>query len=69
MDCRRRPKMNPCEKYIYSYVKLKTKDLDTVYEDYIIQLVGELGLNILKYHDLVESCGVINGRQLYVLKK
>lgn len=58
------------DKYVdiaYDIVKQECEGLDSIYEDYIIQLVGESGLNILKTFDLLETCGVINGRQLYVL--
>lgn len=38
-----------------------------MYEDFIIRLVGEFGLQALKESNLIETCGVINGRQLYVI--
>lgn len=53
--------------HIYEIVKNDTLGLDSVYEDYIKQMVGVYGLNSLIEHRLVESCGVINGRRLYVL--
>ena len=43
------------------------KDMDSIYEDYIVSLVGNCGLAALKRAGLVESCGVLNCRQLYVL--
>lgn len=52
---------------IYNIVKNECEGLDSVYEDYIISLVGLYGLLILKGRNLVETCGVVNGRQLYVL--
>ena len=52
---------------IYKIVKNECKGLDSVYEDYIIELVGVYGLLILKAHRLIETCGVVHGRQLYVL--
>ena len=52
---------------IYRIVKNECEGLDSVYEDYIISLVGLYGLLILKGRNLIETCGVINGRQLYVL--
>ena len=51
----------------YDIVKRECEGLDFIYEDYIIKLVGELGLYDLKKDGLLESCGVINGRRLYVL--
>ena len=53
--------------HIYEIVKNDTLGLDSVYGDYIKQMVGVYGLNSLIEHRLVESCGVINGRRLYVL--
>ena len=53
--------------YVYGYVKHCSKGMDAIYEDYILHLVGITGLNSLKENNLVEPCGVVNGRQLYVL--
>lgn len=52
---------------IYKIVKNECEGLDSVYEDYIISLVGLYGLLQLKGNHLIETCGVVNGRQLYVL--
>jgi hypothetical protein len=41
--------------------------MDSIYGDYIQHLVGICGLNALIANHLVESCGVVYGRQLYVL--
>lgn len=54
-------------KYIYLTLRAETFNLDSVYEDYIIQLVGTTGLEELKKANLIESCGVVNGRQLYTV--
>lgn len=54
-------------KYVYDIVRLDCEDMDAIYGDYIKQMVGVYGLNALRQHKLVESCGVVNGRQLYVL--
>lgn len=53
--------------YVYDIVRLDCEGMDSIYKDYIIQMVGVYGLNALIEHKLVESCGVINGRRLYVL--
>ena len=53
--------------YVYGIVRLDCEGLDSIYGDYIKQMVGVYGLNALIGHKLVESCGVINGRRLYVL--
>lgn len=54
-------------KQIYKIVKNECEGLDAIYEDYIINLVGLYGLLLLKGNKLLETCGVVNGRQLYVL--
>lgn len=53
--------------YVYDIVMRDCEALDSVYEDYIERLVGTMGLNALVKHNLVESCGTINRRQLYVI--
>ena len=52
---------------IYDIVKQACGDLDAIYEDYITWLVGVEGLYVLKKHKRVETCGIVNGRQLYTL--
>jgi hypothetical protein len=54
-------------KYVYDIVRLDCENMDSIYADYIKQMVGVYGLNALIIHNLIESCGVINGRSLYVL--
>ena len=53
--------------YVYETVKQHTVGFDSVYEDYILELVGSEGLRALKEFKLIEGCGVVNLRQLYVL--
>lgn len=53
--------------YVYDIVRLDTEGMDSIYKDYIIQMVGVYGFNALHEAKLIESCGVINGRRLYVL--
>ena len=52
---------------VYELIKYKCKDLDAIYEDYIVDLVGNCGLGALKRAGLLEGCGVLNCRQLYTL--
>lgn len=52
---------------VYETVRFETLGLDSIYKDYIINLVGITGLNALIEHNLVEGCGIVNGRKLYVL--
>ena len=53
---------------IYDIVKTDCEGMDAVYADYIERLVGTHGLNALIEAKLVESCGVLNCRRLYVLR-
>ena len=53
--------------YVYDIVRLDCEGMDSIYKDYIIQMVGVYGFNTLYQNNLIEGCGVINGRQLYVL--
>lgn len=54
-------------KEIYEVVKNESLGLDAIYENYILELVGTEGLEILRKNRLIETCGIVNGRQLYVL--
>ena len=53
--------------YVYDIVRLDTEGMDAIYKDYIIQMVGVYGFNALYEARLIEGCGVVNGRYLYVL--
>ena len=57
----------PCADLVYEIVKTETREFDSIYKDYILELVGTFGLNALLTHKLIETCGVINGRPLFVL--
>ena len=52
---------------VYLMVMEEFADLDAIYEDALIHLVGVRGIEALKENKLLESCGVVNGRQLYKL--
>ena len=54
---------------LFEYVYSKCNDMEAIYEDYIKALVGEYGLELLLICKHLETCGVVNGRQLYVLCK
>lgn len=54
-------------KHVYNIVKTESNGLDSIYGDYIQHLVGVFGFNALLGAKLLESCGVVNGRQLYTL--
>lgn len=53
--------------YVYNMVSTECQGMDSIYADYIIRLVGVYGLNALIAYQLVETCGVVNGRQLFTL--
>jgi len=53
--------------YCYNILVEKCGDLDSIYEDYIEYLVGTMGVYELVKHGYLESCGVVNGRRLYVI--
>lgn len=53
--------------YVYRIVKNDCADMDSIYKDYIIQIIGIYGFDELLANNLIESCGVIHGRALYVL--
>lgn len=53
--------------YVYGIVKEQTEKFDAIYEEYITELVGVFGLNALLDNGLLETCGIVNGKQLYAL--
>ena len=52
---------------VYDILASKCEYMDAIYEVYILELVGSSGLDALLAAGYLEGCGVINGRQLYVL--
>ena len=62
--------MNEKQAYVNRVYQILVEDgsgFDSIYEDAIVLLVGIKGLEALKENRLLETCGVVNGRQLYVL--
>lgn len=53
--------------FVYEILKADSQELDAVYEDYILQLVGEEGFKTLLQNNLLEACGVVSGRQLWAI--
>lgn len=53
--------------HVFLIMQAECENLDSVYEDYIVHLVGTYGLRALMDNGYLETCGVINGRQLYTL--
>lgn len=58
---------NTFVKYVYDIVKLDCEGMDAIYGDHIKDMFGVYGLNALHVNRLIEGCGSVNGRQLYVL--
>ena len=54
--------------FYYRIMWAEFQGTDALYEDYIIHMIGIVGLNALKDNRLLESCGVVNGRKLYALR-
>lgn len=52
---------------LYDILKEESEGLDAVYENFIKDAIGRRGLQILIENRRLESCGVVNGRRLYVL--
>lgn len=52
---------------VYRVLKENVVGLDSIYEDYIINLIETTGLITLHTNKYLETCGVVNGRQLYTL--
>ena len=46
-----------------------TRGMDAIYENYVIELIGREGFDILRNHKILESCGSVNGRRLYTVKE
>lgn len=55
--------------YYYRLMWCEFSNMDALYEDYIIHMIGTAGLNVLRDNGKLESCGVVNGRKLYTLDK
>lgn len=53
--------------YVYGIVWSGTAGMDAIYKDYIVEMVGVYGFNALHEARLLEGCGVVNGRELFVL--
>ena len=53
--------------YVYEIVKHELDGFEAIYEDYIINIVGHAGLTELRSNNLLEACGVVEGRQLYAI--
>ena len=52
---------------LYAIVNGSCRGMDAIYEDYLIRLVGDEGFKVLRNNKLLQTCGSIDGRTLYVL--
>ena len=50
-------------KTYYDQLKRNCAGMETVYEDVIISIVGENGLNVLRKEHMIETCAVFNNRK------
>jgi len=53
--------------FYYRIMWAEFQGSDALYDDYIMHMIGIVGLNALRDNNLIESCGAINGRRLYTL--
>lgn len=53
--------------YVYEIVKNESRNFDAIYQSYILELVGVMGMQALLENKLIETCGTVDGRQLFVL--
>ena len=42
-------------------------NMETIYEDAIVSVIGQEGLYALRQHHLIETCGNFGGRKLYAI--
>lgn len=54
-------------KNILSDLKGMYPNMETLYEDVIVSIIGQEGLYALRQHHLIETCGNFNGRKLYAI--
>ena len=54
---------------LYDILKEESEGFDAIYENFVMDVIGRRGLEVLMQNNLIESCGVVKGRRLYVLCK
>ena len=62
-----RYKMPEYTKYVRAKLKQETKGFEAIYEDYILDVIGEEGFELLRYAGFLNTCGSVGGRTLYTL--
>lgn len=53
--------------YVCKKLQSEAQGMDAIYEDYIISVIGEEGFEILREKKYLNTCGSVNGRNLYTL--
>lgn len=62
-----RYRMNQYLNDVCKKLQSETQGFDAIYEDYILSVVGEEGFDLLRYEGYLNTCGSVNGRNLYTL--
>ena len=62
-----RYKMKQYAEDVCKKLQSEAQGLDAIYEDYIISVIGEEGFELLREKNYLNTCGSINGRNLYTL--
>ena len=62
-----RYKMKQYAEYVCFELARECQGIDAIYEDYIIRVVGEEGFDVLRETKHLNTCGSVNGRNLYTL--
>lgn len=54
--------------YVYDIIAKEQSDVDALFGDYIISMVGLFGFLALRDNNLIEIRDSVNGRDVYVLR-
>lgn len=60
-------KANEAQDYYNSLCNYFKGKANAIYEDAIIAIIGKRGLSLLREFNLIETCGIIDGRKLYAI--
>lgn len=58
---------NANPEFYLRFIKAKYPNAETIYEDTLVSLIGQKGLEILRQTHSIETCAMFNGRKLYAL--
>jgi dipeptidase len=62
-----RYKMQKFAENVCKKLQSEAQGMDAIYEDYILSVIGEEGFELLREKRYLNTCGSINGRNLYTL--